>query len=148
MMGSSLASATLPETRAPPPRRARRPQTSLCVSAAHMMKATTGQVGPAPPHPAPRRLGEVPCHCTNLERTISLRSIQTQGRAPMQTEVMVEWATGARQGSGCFGRKASQHDSVLHHNCRPMSANHHHDMCSRNSVSTRDSITCHHNGGR
>lgn len=41
-----------------------------------------------------------PATAPTLKRTISLQSIQTQGRAPMQTEVMVEWATGARQGFG------------------------------------------------
>jgi hypothetical protein len=41
-----------------------------------------------------------PATAPTLKRTISLQSIQTQGRAPMQTEVMVEWATGERRGFG------------------------------------------------
>ena len=35
-----------------------------------------------------------------LRRKISLQPIQTQGRAPMQTEVMVEWTTGESRGFG------------------------------------------------
>jgi hypothetical protein len=41
-----------------------------------------------------------PATAPTLKRTISLQSIQTPGRAPMQTEVMVEWATGERRGFG------------------------------------------------
>ena len=41
-----------------------------------------------------------PATARTLKRTISLQSIQTQGGAPMQTEVMVEGATGERQGFG------------------------------------------------
>lgn len=35
-----------------------------------------------------------------LKRTIALQPLQTQGREPKQTEVMVEWATGERRGFG------------------------------------------------
>lgn len=35
-----------------------------------------------------------------LKRTIALQPLQPQGRDLMQTEVMVEWATGERQGFG------------------------------------------------